>query len=191
MPKPARARLVFLRHLTSLRSAVSLAVAVVGATASGCYDDGAPEPGGCSSDGSVAVPNEGWTHVDSEEELVYQHNPPASGPHLTTWASYAIHGEVVGRGNWVHNLEHGAIVLLIGPDASDAQRESMLAAYQQIPNDANCGHRRVVLTEDPLLDGPMAAVAADHVLEGDEVTIEQIIEFAVACRDRAPEDICL
>lgn len=160
------------------------------ALASGCYDDGEPRAAGCTVDGAVAVASEGWAHVKSEEKLVYEHNPPASGPHFDVWASYAIHDDVVNRGNWVHNLEHGAIILLIGPDASEAQRETILTAYEEIPNDPNCGHRRTVVTEDPLLDEPMAAVAANIVLEGD-LTADQIVELAVACRDRAPEDICL
>ena len=125
-----------------------------------------------------------------EADLVWESNPPASGPHFDVWASYQVHDGVVARGNWVHNLEHGAIVLLIGPDASDAQRQTMLDAYEAIPADPDCGHRRALVTEDPDLDGPMAAVAADHVLQGDALTVEQIVEFATACRDRAPEDIC-
>ncbi len=170
---------------------VVLAVSCLSPFGCSCYDDGEPRPAGCESEGSESVPNEGWTHVDTPEELVYEHNPPASGPHFSVWASYAIHEDTVDRGNWVHNLEHGAIVLLVGPDASDAQRQTILDAYEAIPDDADCGHRRVVLTDDPLLDGPTAAVAADHVLEGDALSVEQVVEFATACRDRAREDICL
>jgi hypothetical protein len=180
-------------RLRSFATVVTLAAAALSPSGSGCncYNDGEPQPAGCESEGAVRVTNEGWTHVDSEEELVYESNPPASGPHFNVWASYAIHEEVVNRGNWVHNLEHGAIVLLIGPDASDAQRQTVLDAYEAIPDDPDCGHRRVVLTDDPLLDGPMAAVAADHLLEGDDLTVDQIVAFATACRDRAREDICL
>lgn len=157
---------------------------------SSCYDDGKPQPAGCESDGAVAVPSEGWTHVENDDELVYEHNPPASGPHLDLWAAYQVHDSPVKRGSWVHNLEHGAIVLLIGPDASEAQRQTMLDAYEAIPDDPDCRHKRVVLTDDAELDGPLAAVAADHVLEGDALTIDQIVDFALACRDRAREDIC-
>jgi hypothetical protein len=165
-------------------------VAALTLAGSACYDDGAPEPSGCATDGSQAVPNEGWLHVDAEDELVYEHNPPASGRHFPTWTTYAIHDEVVKRGHWVHNLEHGGVVLLIGPDATAEQRATLFDAYENIPDDPNCGHRRCVVTDDPLLDGPMAVVAADHVLEGDALTSEQIVAFATACRDRAPEDIC-
>lgn len=171
------------RPLLSLASFLLLVVP-------GCYSDGDPRPGACGFDGAEAVPNEGWKHVDHEEELVYQHNPPASGPHYPTWAGYDVHEEPVDRGYWVHNLEHGAIVLLIGPGATEQQRQIILDAYEAIPNDPDCGHRRVVVTEDAKLDGPMAAVAADAVLEGDNLDVDRIRGFAEACRDRAPEDVC-
>lgn len=156
----------------------------------GCSGDGTPRTGECDFVEATVVPNEGWAHVEDAAELVYAHNPPASGPHFPVWAGYDVHDEVVDRGNWVHNLEHGAIVLLIGPDATEAQRQTILDAYEAIPNDPDCGHRRAVVTEDPLLDGPMAAVAADLVLEGDALTVDLIVDFAAACRDRAPEDLC-
>lgn len=169
-------------HLAALAT-----FAVLGS--SRCSEEGAAAPEACVADGAVAVPNEGWVHVDDPTELVYDHNPPASGPHFAAWAGYDIHTEVVDRGNWVHNLEHGAVVLLIGPTATEEQRQTVLDAYQEIPADVQCGHRRVVVTTDPLLDEPMAAVAADVVLEG-VLSVEQIVNFAVSCRDRAPEDVC-
>ena len=177
------------------RGAVARVLAGAGAVAvlalPGCYDDGHPQPGACTFDGAVAVANEGWLHVNDEAKLVYQNNPPASGPHFPEWASYGIHDDVVNRGNWVHNLEHGAIVLLIGKDASDDEKQGLLDGYTAISDDANCHHRRTVVTADPQLDSLVAAVAANIVLAGDSLSTDQIKGFAEACRDRGPEDICL
>jgi len=156
----------------------------------GCYDDGEPRGGPCIFDGAEAIQDEGWTHVSSEEELVYQHNPPASGPHFTTWASYEVHTDVVNRGNWVHNLEHGGIVLLVGPDATDKERQKILDGYDSITDDPNCGHRRTVVTDDPKLDSHVAAIAADILIEGDSIEADVVKAFAEECRDRAREDIC-
>src|SRR5438309_1483095 len=78
---------------------------------------GAPAPSRCGPPGE-AVPNEGWTHVPEGSAIAYRHNPPASGPHYPVWARYRIHAQVVPRGYWVHDLEHGALVLLYRPDAS-------------------------------------------------------------------------
>lgn len=172
------------------RTSLLVVLASAGLGLAACYDDGEPIPGVCEPDGAESVPNEGWKHVNDEADLVYEHNPPASGPHFTTWAGYNVHDEVVNRGNWVHNLEHGGIVLLIGPDASEAQRQTILDAWDAIPEDENCGHRRALVTPDPKLDSDMAVVAADIVLEGGDLTVDQIVDFAVGCRDHAPEDIC-
>jgi hypothetical protein len=172
------------------RRALAVVAALALGAMGGCYDDGEPRPGACDVADAVSVPNEGWKHVSTDEELVYAHNPPSSGPHFSVWASYAIHDQVISRGNWVHNLEHGAIVLLTGPSATDAQRQLMRDAWEAIPLDPDCGHRRALLTADPLLDEPLAAVAADAVLAGPALAIEQIVAFAEACRDRAPEDVC-
>ena len=47
---------------------------------------------------------------------------------------------------------------LLRPSADD--RALILEAYDAIPNDPGCGHRRALVTEDPLMDLPIAAVAA-------------------------------
>jgi hypothetical protein len=151
---------------------------------------GEPRPGDCEVIDATVVPNEGWTHVKEEAECVYQHNPPASGPHLSMWAGYKVHDEVVSRCNWVHNLEHGAVVMLIGPEVSAAQRQLILDAYAALPNDPDCLHNRALVTEDPLLEAPFAVVAADRVLFGPGPSLDEIVAFAEACRDRAPEDVC-
>ena len=60
----------------------------------------------------------------------------------------------------MHNLEHGAIVLLYRPDAPPSAVQELRQAYQALPNDPACGHRRALLTPDPLLPRAVAAVAA-------------------------------
>jgi hypothetical protein len=169
---------------------VALACAFVTIGACNCGQSGEPRGAPCPYEGGEQVANEGWQHVQSEDEIEYDHNPPASGPHFPQWASYEEHDEVVHRGNWVHSIEHGAIVLLIGDDATDDEIATMHAAYEDIPDDEECGHRRTVLTRDPLLDSHMAAVARDIVLEGRDLSRSEIVEFAVECRNRGNEDIC-
>ena len=90
----------------------------------------------------------------------------------------------------MHNLEHGAIVLLYRPDAPAAVVSALTASYRVLPNDAECGHARALLTPDPLLSRPVTAVAADFVLEGDCVSANAIRTFALTHRNHAPEDIC-
>ena len=106
------------------------------------------------------------------------------------WAGWSVHDDVVNRGNWVHNLEHGGIVLLIGDGASDAEAKAILDGYAALSDDPECHHKRALVTHDPKLDSHVAAVAADIVLEGDALTVDQITGFTDACRNHGREDIC-
>jgi len=157
-----------------------------------CGDGNTAVPGQCGP-GAVDVENEGWSHVQEGAAITWRHNPPASGPHYPVWARYAIHDKVVARGYWVHNLEHGAVVLLYRPDAQADAIAALKQAYAGLPDDPSCGTagaKRALLTPDPLLPTPVAAVAANAVLAGDLLTTEQIRDFATRCRAKGPEDVC-
>jgi hypothetical protein len=138
----------------------------------------------------MQVPSEGWGHVPEGAGVTYQNNPPASGPHYPVWARYEDHASVIARPYWVHNLEHGAIVLLYRPDAPAATIAALRDAYRAIPADPTCGHKRALLTADPQLPLPVAAVAADWVLLGDSVDRDAILAFTNARRGRGPEGVC-
>jgi hypothetical protein len=138
----------------------------------------------------LAVPNEGWPHVTEGSTVSYDHNPPASGVHYPVWAVWKVFSEPVPRGYWVHNVEHGGVVLLYHPDAPAALVDELIAAYDAIPDDAACGHKRAMLTPDPLLGDPIAVVAADVVLLGDCVDEAAILAFVDDHRGAGPENVC-
>ena len=149
----------------------------------------APVPPTAATPG-VAVPNEGWAHVPEGSAITSQNNPPASGPHYPVWLRYQEYSQPMARGYWVHNLEHGAIVVLYRPDASADVVRQITEAFRSIPVDPSCGHRRALLTPDPLLPRLTAVVAANFVLLGDSVDGQAIRDFAVARRGRGPEQVC-
>jgi len=136
------------------------------------------------------VPNEGWTHVPEGSAITYRSNPPASGPHYPVWLRYQEYPQPMARGYWVHNLEHGAIVVLYRPDAPADVIRQITEAFRSIPVDPSCGHPRALLTPDPLLPRLTAVVAADFVLQGDTVDARAIRDFAAARRGHGPEDLC-
>jgi Protein of unknown function (DUF3105) len=160
-----------------------------------CGGDGTSAPtttvdqGGCSMTESAVV-NEGWVHVPEGTQVTYRHNPPASGPHYPVWARYQSYTTAVARPYWVHNVEHGAIVLLHRQDASPALIAALGDAFRGLPADSECGHSRALLTPDPLLTRAITVVAADFVLEGDCVSADAIRRFTTTHRNHGPEDIC-
>lgn len=155
-----------------------------------------PLEGACEPPaGAVVVANEGGQHKNDAVDHVYQANPPASGPHYPVWAGWGVHDDVVERGLWVHNLEHGGIVVLIGDSASSNAEIEARAGFDRIPVDEDCGHSRALLTRDPQLRDSVAVVAADTVLvpgplDGGVINRDRVVEFALACRNHASESIC-
>jgi hypothetical protein len=138
----------------------------------------------------VAVTNEGWVHVAEGSTITYRNNPPASGPHYPVWARFDAFTQVIPRGYWVHNLEHGAAVLLYRPDAPASVQQALRDAFAGLPNDPTCGNKRALLTPDPLLDRPVAVVAADVALLGQCVDPAAVRQFVVAQRGHGPEQVC-
>jgi hypothetical protein len=140
--------------------------------------------------GRLAVDESGWGHVPAGTEVAYAHNPPASGPHYGQWARSAVYAEPLERRNWVHNLEHGWLVLLHRPDAPPAAVQVLVDAWNAGFADAECPAgpvRRVLVTPDPLLPTPVAAVTAYRALAADRLEMADLEQMFALCRVAAPE----
>jgi uncharacterized protein DUF3105 len=136
------------------------------------------------------VANEGWLHVPEGSSVRYSNNPPASGPHYPVWARFEEFTPALPRGYWVHNLEHGAIVFLYRPDTPAATVDALRSVYRGLPPDPTCGNLLALMTPDPELPKPIAAVAADWVLTAEGVDAPTIQAFVTAHRNRGPERVC-
>lgn len=53
-------------------------------------------------------------HVCMKESIVYNHDIPSFGPHRPAWAKYGEY-KFLPRQRWLHNLEHGSVVMLYHP----------------------------------------------------------------------------
>lgn len=115
---------------------------------------------------------EGHTHRPVCTPLTYGTNPPTSGDHWPVWAMFKTYGAAVPREMLVHNLEHGAIVLLhkcasSSGGGSCADVENALAdARTSFGSDVLCVNTnpsgpaaRFVIAPDPLLATPIAISA--------------------------------
>jgi len=135
-------------------------------------------------------------HVDVCSPVSYSSNPPASGHHYPVWAAFTSYTEPVPRGFWVHDIEHGAVVLLYncpsGCDAEVAQAEALIAGLPEDPQCATSGGpvRRMVLTPDPLLDTRWAAAAWGWTLKSSCFEPDVFAEFVTSHYAHAPEDEC-
>jgi hypothetical protein len=131
--------------------------------------DAPPLPGfdTCEVEIVTGLPLEGKTHVDVCTDVAYGTNPPSSGDHWPIWAQYRAHDIVVPRMMWVHNLEHGAIVMAHACDeaCTTEARATFETVAESFGVDEKCAasptpqRSRILVTEDPDLDRPIALAA--------------------------------
>lgn len=141
-----------------------------------------------------AHPDEGAEHVATGTEVVYGSNPPASGAHYGSWADYDVYESPVPRGNWIHSMEHGAVVVLYACEDCADQVSEAAAWIDSLPLDPSCvalgGTRRVILTPDPLLDVPWAAASWTFTLKSDCFEPDVFRAFFDEHYGEGREDLC-
>jgi hypothetical protein len=130
-------------------------------------------------DGSACVPteathlSEGALHVTVCSAVSYGTNPPSSGNHYPTWAAFGVYQFPLPTGFWVHNLEHGAVVVLYNcPQGCDAELSALTDWFNNLPIDPVClglgaTQPRALLIPDPNLDVRFAATAWQNTLKAD------------------------
>jgi hypothetical protein len=143
-------------------------------------------------------PIEGATHVPICSYVDYHTLPPSSGNHYPVWAAYMTYDQPVPEGYWVHNLEHGTIVLSY--NCGEAGCASDVAAAQQMigqyPYDPLCLagdqgiHDRLLMTPDPRLDVRFAASAWGWTLRANCFDPDAFLAFAKAHYGQGPEELC-
>lgn len=156
-------------------------------TAAGCEIEpsGHTDVAGCEAPVGEPFCSEGQQHVEQDSVIEWASDPPHSGPHYPTWEAWGEHDEVVPRGNWVHNLEHGGIVL--GYRCNDDCPDE-LAVLQQVV--AMRPDLRILLTRDPFLPGErFAALSWTWVYRTDAPDLETLLCFADQHENHAPEDV--
>jgi len=140
----------------------------------------------------------------------YATNPPSTGNHYPLWAAFGVYDRPVPRGFWVHDLEHGAVVITYNCSDCAADVEAAKAFIEQLPVDSSCAgasggtgaKRRIVLTPDPLLDVRFAAsawqgpasddggVGTGFTLRASCFDVDAFGAFVTAHYARGPENFC-
>jgi hypothetical protein len=117
-------------------------------------------PGACVPEGERArAPLEDRNHTGYDPTKTTYTNPPSSGPHCPDWRPPGVYAQAVPRCNWIHDLEHGYIMLLYNCPGGCPDIVQQLTALVPKIRDADCAQRRVIVTPDPELDVKVAAAA--------------------------------
>jgi hypothetical protein len=152
----------------------------------------------------------GHEHVGAGTAVKYTFCPPASGKHYNqAGVSGPINPKLYGPSdktvpqNWVHNLEHGGLVLLYkcpGGDVtagacSASGQQAMAALSTDFPNSPVCnippGNVGPVITRFDDMDFNYAALVWDNVLPMDTLDLAQVKAFFLQQAERLnPELLC-
>jgi hypothetical protein len=130
-------------------------------------------------------------HVPDGAPIAYPTRPPIGGPHYNAWyPSYGVVEQPIPPGYWVHNLEHGAVVLLYRcPQGCPELVGQVKELYAGLPLGSNArgGAPRLLAMPYSDMDHTIAVIAWGHLLELDRLDREQIVAFYETYLDRGPE----
>jgi hypothetical protein len=163
-----------------------------------CSQEWTPSP--TASPSTDASPNPGYVqpdlgnkHLDNSEKATYTYCPPASGAHYNDPPLGPITPRLYGPGDqaspqgWIHNLEHGAMVILYrgrdgDPGPSPDGQAALKSLFDEFPPSPVCGIRAgtsqgpVIARFDDMAT-PFAAVVWGRVLPMDTLDTARILEY--------------
>lgn len=168
------------------------------AAATPAPDGGAERPpaSACVTEGERRFTPQAGTHVNSTANVMYNSNPPSSGPHCPQPGAYGQYtpAQPLDRCYWIHNLEHGAIVLLYNcPMGCPDILEGLTRVLADAPRDPDCANRRILITPYPMLDTRVAAAAWGFTWKAnclDDAARAQLVKFIgdhIGSKGMAPE----
>ena len=150
----------------------------------------APAPGATAALGYVQN-DMGHSHVNVGDKVTYTYCPPASGNHINLpGVAGPIPARVYGPNDtalpegWIHNLEHGALVILYqgaSPGATADGQTQLKAFYDSFPNSPQCGLAKglvgPVIARFDQMATPFAAMVWGRVLPLQTFDQAQIMAF--------------
>jgi hypothetical protein len=146
-------------------------------------------------------PDMGNQHVQPGDKVTYPVCPPASGKHINQTGYGPIQPKVYGPDDqsqpngWVHNLEHGGLVVLYSCDKGSCDSSAMStlkAFYDQFPDSPVCGLPAgdvgPVVARFEQMPTAFAALLWDRVLYLDTLDTSAIDQFFLRYDERVAAD---
>jgi hypothetical protein len=136
-----------------------------------------------------AAPDEGAKHTDIGTLIPYKNSPPSSGTHFPQWLKYGVYAQPIPPGYWIHNLEHGAVVVLFKCDTNCQDIGAQVLKVYQTMRPSKYGEVKMIGI--PYNDMPrnFTVVAWGRVDDFDTLDAERIQNFYEAFVDKGPEDV--
>ncbi len=163
-------------------------------------DPSTPPVEGASPQPGYVQPDSGQGHVANGTLIRYTYCPPASGRHFQQPGGpiparpYGPGDGVIPQG-WVHNLEHGGLVILYRGEQVD--QVAVRATFDAIPVSPVCGFQPGGQSPGPLIARfdqmawPYAAIVWGRVLPMETLDTAAILDFYARYGERTnPEKLC-
>ncbi|HLF01626.1 MAG TPA: DUF3105 domain-containing protein [Anaerolineales bacterium] len=137
------------------------------------------------------IPEEGRDHVAEATPLTFNHYPPSSGIHYGRTADLGtLYEQPVAEGFWVHNLEHGDIVILYNCSGDCAGLKTQIKLLMAEAPLRRCDLRRILAVPySRNMATPITVVAWGKQLDLPEFDSEAILNFYKRYEDRGPETL--
>jgi hypothetical protein len=145
-------------------------------------DSGGTQSGLCTSCGGCDEPVQVTSANHGVGTVHYDSLPPAGGDHNQCWGSWGVHDKTLAPERWVHNLEHGGIVLLYNCPSGCPADVAKLATFVK-------ARPRALLTADTDMPTMFAIVAWGQRLKTDCLDLAAFATFYTSHVDHAPESI--
>jgi hypothetical protein len=147
-------------------------------------------------------PDLGKNHIDVGQNVRYALCPPASGRHYNATNLGPVKAQVYGPDDvqipqgWLHNLEHGALVVLYrcpGPGCDDAGQATLRQFYASFPNSPICnlpvGSVGPVIARFDQMAYPFAALLWGQILPLETFDTTQILAFFTNQAERSNPEL--
>jgi hypothetical protein len=143
-------------------------------------------------DTSVNVPDEGRQHVAAGTKVNYKHLPPSSGSHYPTPDAPKpanTYTEQIAPEYFVHDLEHGAIVLVYRCDATECPQINtrIFNIFGKLPKEPVTHEVKFMSTPFPNMQPKYALLAWNRELDMTALDENTIIGFYNKYVDKGPE----
>lgn len=135
-------------------------------------------------------------HVADTVDVQYGTDPPTSGPHYDMLVQSGIFDTPIPKGNLVHNMEHGWVIIWYNCQAgptplSDADCQAMRAQLSQVVQPAVSSGTEVIMVPYPPMTHHIALTAWQFLDVFDEFDKQRVLTFisTFVCH-YDPEDTC-
>ena len=133
-------------------------------------------------------PDLGQKHIKvGEQHEGYNSNPPSSGPHYEQPAPWSTDITNIADEQFVHNAEHGGVVVTFKPSIGDDQVKALQAVLAKLPKSQQFNEVKVVITPREANTAPISLVAWGYTYDLQTFDEAKILQFYNDHLDKGPE----